>query len=312
MKVFVLAPREDWICDRIKLEWLSLYGSITTENPAEADVLWLLAAWCWNHIPENVLLEKTVIATIHHIVPDKFTQQKYAEFLYRDKFVNAYHVPNNKTKRILEQITKKPIVVTCYWVDESKWCFKNLKKSKAEVGLPHDTYSIGSFQRDTEGSNPKIPKLEKGPDIFCDYVELLNEKLNGNITVLLGGWRRQYVISRLENQNINYKYIELASQPVLNTKYNACDLYIVGSRFEGGPQAVIEAGITRTPIVSTDVGIASEILSPECIFDINNISVYKPVEHDVKLAYNKSKQLSLNAHSKNYISMFEQELKNGK
>ena len=45
----------------------------------------------------------------------------------------------------------------------------------------------------------------------------------------------------------------------LNKLYNILDLYIVSSRIEGGPQAILESSITKTPILSTDVGVASEI-----------------------------------------------------
>jgi glycosyltransferase involved in cell wall biosynthesis len=38
--------------------------------------------------------------------------------------------------------------------------------------------------------------------------------------------------------------------------YSALDLYVVGSRVEGGPQSITRVRITKTPIVSTDVGIA--------------------------------------------------------
>ena len=48
----------------------------------------------------------------------------------------------------------------------------------------------------------------------------------------------------------------------INELYNILNLYIVASRYEGGPQSILECSLTRTPIISTDVGIASEILSP--------------------------------------------------
>ena len=46
MKVFVLAPHENWICDRIAAEWKKYCPDVTTENIQEADVVWLLAGWC--------------------------------------------------------------------------------------------------------------------------------------------------------------------------------------------------------------------------------------------------------------------------
>ena len=46
----------------------------------------------------------------------------------------------------------------------------------------------------------------------------------------------------------------------MNELYNLIDLYIVTSRIEGGPQAIVECGITKTPIISTDVGGISEVI----------------------------------------------------
>ena len=61
---------------------------------------------------------------------------------------------------------------------------------------------------------------------------------------------------------------------------NILDLYLVTSRIEGGPQAIMEAAISKTPILSTDVGVASEILHNDSIFDINLFSESKPnTEH---------------------------------
>ena len=37
----------------------------------------------------------------------------------------------------------------------------------------------------------------------------------------------------------------------LNELYNCLDLYIVSSRLEGGPQAIIECALSKTPIIST-------------------------------------------------------------
>ena len=56
----------------------------------------------------------------------------------------------------------------------------------------------------------------------------------------------------------------------LNDLYNILNLYIVSSRVEGGPQAILECALTKTPIISTDVGIANEILSSDSIFNMNS------------------------------------------
>ena len=44
----------------------------------------------------------------------------------------------------------------------------------------------------------------------------------------------------------------------------------------------MECAVTKTPIISTDVGIAREILSPESIYSMENFTNAKP---DIETAY---------------------------
>ena len=138
-----------------------------------------------------------------------------------------------------------------------------------KYGLPLDAYIIGSFQRDTEGSDLKSPKLIKGPYRLIQIIESKNKEFN-KVFILLSGKRRQYVIKELENLNIDYKYFEMVNTDQLNELYNCLDLYVVASRVEGGPQAIIECALSKTPIISTDVGVASEFLHSSSIFNMEN------------------------------------------
>ena len=101
----------------------------------------------------------------------------------------------------------------------------------------------------------KSPKLEKGPDQLFEIIKSIHTKIP-NLHVLLGGYRRQFIINRLKTHKIPHTYIEKASQETLLNMYNALDLYIVASRYEGYPQAIVECAATKTPIISTDVGCA--------------------------------------------------------
>jgi glycosyltransferase involved in cell wall biosynthesis len=301
VKIFVLAPRENWICDRIADEWKRNIGDISTDNIAEADIIWLLAGWCWNHVPQQLLSTKKVVLTVHHIVPEKFTQEKQQEFAFRDQFIDAYHVPNRKTADLVSQMTSKPIFIACYWYDPESWKEMPREECKKSLGLPEEKFIVGSFQRDTEGGT-RNPKLEKGPDLFCDYLSILkNEK---DLHILLGGWRREYVIDRLEAEKIPYTFIEKASLEMLGTMYNACDLYVVGSRYEGGPQAILEAASTKTPIISRDVGIAIDVLDPYCIVDIPH-QTWIPHQESVERNYKNVQKFNIMYHKNNYLQMFE-------
>jgi len=165
---------------------------------------------------------------------------------------------------------------------------------------------VGSFQRDTEGHDLKSPKLEKGPDRFCSYVEML-VAAGHSVHVLLNGWRRQYVISRLSESSIPVDYIELPSLSTVSEMYSACDLYVVGSRYEGGPQAILECAASRTPIVSADVGIATDVLPGTCIWEIGDIEkIYFPTDHDVNIAYENAKLFEISKHVKEYDKLFDE------
>ena len=276
MKIFVLAPKENWICDRFVSEWIEAHPESTTTYLAEADIVWLLADWCWNQLPMNVLKNKKVIASVHHIVPQKFGPKEEREFAFRDQLIDYYHVPCEKTKDQIKRLTKKPIYSFPFWVNQNIWTpIKDEKENlRQKYNIEKDVFLVGSFQRDTEGHDLKTPKLEKGPDLFCDAViERRNARANKGQTeveVLLAGWRRQYVMKRLDEAKIKYHYYELPSLETINNFYAMLDLYIVAARYEGGPQAIFECALTQTPIISTDVGASSLILPKKSIFEPGN------------------------------------------
>jgi len=299
MKAFVLSPRENWICDRIFSEFVA-NTNIVTHNPHVADVLWLLAGWCWNQLPQTLLVEKKVIVTIHHIVPEKFTKQKQAEFVFRDQFVDMYHVPNKHTAKFVAQQTNKPIIQVGYWYDKMKWYPLERDVARMNLGLPLDKFIVGSFQRDTEGGTLK-PKLEKGPDRLVACLETLNK--TNNLLVMLGGWRREYIINELTAREITFVLGEKVSQTTLNAAYNACDLYLVTSRHEGGPQSLLECSATSTPILSTDVGMANDVLAEDSIFVPEQYTGRLPSNVSIKLNAERVKQYEIKTQIQEYLKM---------
>jgi glycosyltransferase involved in cell wall biosynthesis len=163
------------------------------------------------------------------------------------------------------------------------------------LSIPNDAYFVGSFQRDTEGFDLKSPKLEKGPDKLIHALIKL-QAVYPNLHVILAGWRRQYIIARLEEAKIPYSYFERPTQQVLNRLYAMIDLYLVTARHEGGPQALLECALTNTPCVSTPVGIAEQVLPPSAINDnvtlavpavpnVTSINIPGFVNHDMRISH---------------------------
>ncbi len=298
-KVYLNKANENWILDRLRSEWYLYNKPVSTKFIKFSDVIWIYSPWTCTKIPKKYLETKTAICSIYHIDETKFKDKDLQEFNERDKFIDFYHVISENTKNQLLKYTDKKIISIPFWADSGIW--KELdgkKKIREELGITQDVFVIGSFQRDTEGSDLKSPKLSKGPDRFIKIVKEISSKKE--VFVLLSGKRRSYVISELEKHKLNYKYFEMADNNLLNKLYNCLDLYVVASRVEGGPQAIIECGLSRTPIISTDVGVAKEILSPQSIFTMENFLDVKP---DVEYAYKKAIKYKIPEGFKNYLEM---------
>ena len=302
MKIFISNLNESWIIDRMKEEFSNFNPKIVTDNIKNSDIIWIIAPWMWKKIPKKYLKAKTVVCSIHHLEEKDFKGSALKDFYNRDKYVNYYHTISNKSKEEIRKLTPKKIVSIPFWINENIFfSLEDKSNLRSKYNLPKESLIIGSFQRDTEGKDLKSPKLIKGPDQFVEIVKSFSKK-NKNLLVLLAGYRRQYLIKKLEEENIDYKYIELVDFEILNELYNCLDLYIVSSRIEGGPQAILECGITKTPLISTDVGIATEILSSESIFNMDNFEQAKP---NIQVAYDNSIKYSLEDGMKKYQNMFE-------
>ena len=308
MKIFSLPPHENWICDRFLQEWNQYNSDIVTDNLAEADINWVLAGWQWNRIPQEYLQSKKTVLTVHHIVPEKFNEKKRGEFLFRDRFVDWYHVPCESTKEQISEYTDKPVFIQPFWANQHMWYeMKNKGELREELGLPEDAYIVGSFQRDTEGHDLISPKLEKGPDQLIDILESISKKRpNNDLFVALAGPRRQYVIRQLKRLGIDHKSFDFIEFDVLNKLYNCLDLYIVSSRHEGGPQSIIECGLTKTPIISTKVGLAPLILAANNMYDSpSNFESAWQANKNLDFIYNRVMKYSIPDGFKPFREFFE-------
>jgi len=130
---------------------------------------------------------------------------------------------------------------------------------KRKLGIPGGRVCIGSFQKDGDGwEEGNDPKMIKGPDILCDVLEELNQEFP--IHVLLTGPSRGYVRNRLNRSNIPFTYHYAKNPQELVEFYKVLDLYIVSSRIEGGPLAVLETMACGIPLVTTNVGLVPDVI----------------------------------------------------
>lgn len=279
MRIFSIVDQQsDWYPKEAFDQFRRYSNMDFVTNPNHADLIWIFSYYApidsilaWPQkirqhsglfIKKHKTLTKIpVITTLHHLSPDKaHIWQPILNIL--KPITSTWHCPSpdnlGPVKEQLSSITHLP-----YWVDTKR--FKPLPSwekdaLKKRYNLPGHRIIIGSFQRDTE-SDGVIPKLDKGPDIFCSVIEKLpRDKFH----VLLTGPRRGYIEKRLSKSKIAFTSLGHVDANEINGLYNCLDYYLVTSRLEGGPQAILESAATRTKIFSTPVGI-SNLLSQNTI-----------------------------------------------
>jgi glycosyltransferase involved in cell wall biosynthesis len=133
-------------------------------------------------------------------------------------------------------------------------------RAREALELPGSAFVLGSFQKDGVGWGEGFePKLVKGPDVFISVAQRLHERVP-EMAVLLTGPARGYVRRELDRLRIPWKHAYARSRSELARAYHALDAYLVASRQEGGPKAVLEAMATGIPLVTTRVGQAPELV----------------------------------------------------
>lgn len=147
---------------------------------------------------------------------------------------------------------------------------------RASLGIPTDAYVIGNFHRDTEGGDLARPKSQKNPQLLLEIaVALRNRGVPAH--VLLAGPRRHWLREALARANVPFTFAgervngddiktNILPRPRVAELYGALDLCLVTSLWEGGPYSILEAAATGTPVLSTRVGLAEDLLEPASLF----------------------------------------------
>lgn len=130
---------------------------------------------------------------------------------------------------------------------------------RKSLDIPDSAYCIGSFQKDGDGWEEGLsPKWVKGPDTFLQVIQRLRR--NYELCVLLTSPARGYVKNGLERMGVQYRHVQLKDYGEVAAHYWALDMYVIASRDEGGPMAMLESMASGVPLVSTRVGMCADIL----------------------------------------------------
>jgi glycosyltransferase involved in cell wall biosynthesis len=134
------------------------------------------------------------------------------------------------------------------------------EEARESLGIPEGTICIGSFQKDGIGWEDGLePKLVKGPDVFLEVIANLSVQYK-NLLILLTGPSRGYIKQGLDKLGVPYIHNFLSDYHQIVRYYHALDLYLVTSRAEGGPKALLESWATGIPVISTRVGMPADLI----------------------------------------------------
>ncbi len=298
-----------WAIDMLRNDFekaLIRLGIGQTQNFIKADIIHNI--W-WNYFLSKTsfplrLKKNIILSAVNFIDLENEHYFLKKEFKKANSYAKAWISPSEKQKKILEPFVKN-IFVLPYYIDFE--LFKSAKntypkqKILKKYNIPHDLVKnkiiISSFQRDTLGTDLSKPKWQKGPELL---IELLKDLPKEKFILLLAGPRRHFVLNQCKKYNIPYHYIgkEMQEDDItvnslsfdkMPDLYKITDLYLVTSKSEGGPKAILETTAMKVNIFSTDVGLAADFLEKKNIF--KDTDTYKKAVYDFVVNFDKNKKI---------------------
>ena len=103
-----------------------------------------------------------------------------------------------------------------------------------------------------------------------------------NVKVLLLGPARGFVKKEFEKNKIDYRHLYVDDTKEVSKMYKALDLYLVCSREEGGPKALLESLASGVPLITTNVGMAPDLNDGKSLIMVND---YDEISRNAKNIY---------------------------
>lgn len=272
---FTPGDGKGWALDEdLRQTRIALRGRIRETSAAGAQII---HAPFWQNlgmVEPGILSRAFVIA---HADNPPFFYVKQPEFALGQTWVDLWVARSTEALEQFQQLGL-PAVHIPYTIDAGLFFpIADKKALRREFGIPEDAYVIANFHRDTEGADLKTPKFQKAPEMMVAILKRVRDA-GVRVQVLLAGPRRHWIREELAREGIPFTFvgktgitgddfgINILSREKLNRLYNAADLHLVPSRWEGGPQSAMEAAACRIKQLCPSIGVARDILEPASIF----------------------------------------------
>lgn len=253
---------------------IALKEIVRESSLAQAEVIHTPFWQGLSSVAPEILKQKFVIANADN---PPFFYLKQPDFAWGQQVVDLWIA---RSQEAFEQFRalKLPVEYIPYTIDPLLFFPIDDKKTlRKKFGIPEHAYVIANFHRDSEGSDLNTPKVQKAPELFLAILKELRQR-GSSFHVLLAGPRRHWLRAALAAEGISFTFVgkqgvvgddfgvNILKRSQLNELINAADLYLISSRWEGGPQSVMEAAACRCKILSTPLGVAKDILEPASFY----------------------------------------------
>ena len=166
---------------------------------------------------------------------------------------------------------------------------------KEKYSIPKNKLILGSFVKDGVGfEKGNIAKKIKNPQMLIKSLKKL--KYQQDLFFVLSGPARGYLKNELKKIKINYFHKHCSSPNELAELYRLVDITIINSTLEGGPYSLLESLASGVPVISTKVGMATEVIK-------NNYNGYLLNINDHRLLTIKIHQLIKNREKIKLLKM---------
>ena len=144
--------------------------------------------------------KKKIVYSIYHVEDTSEESIELAQLRKIEEFVDAFHVIS-RNKRNFNRINKNQYIFYLSGLIKTFGLKKiTNQKLRKNMDLIQNIILLGVSKEIQRVVMFVSPKLVKGPDIFLEIVNKLYEK-NKNISIVLTGTRRKYIISELNKKN---------------------------------------------------------------------------------------------------------------
>lgn len=191
------------------------------------------------------------VATVHHVLPDEGNKITFA------KKTNLIHAVSSQWLNILSG-GPVPVSLALGGADYPRLSALQ-KKSR-----PQKVFRFGMFG---------VLRPRKRVDFFREALLRMKSK---NFQVVFQGFGWEKEKKTFEDSGISVRILGGRPSSEAWKAYGEIDCYVCSSDVEGGPLGILEALSSGVPVVSTKVGVASEVLSSGggAVTEVNDLPAF--------------------------------------